>query len=1046
MNAVIKAYTLSEAMEIMAEYASSYEQLGCENIIFCEDRLTLVAERALVRRLGGTFRSGVYTFARFLKAEGKTVSKQGSVMLVGEVMSSLQREGALQCFTTAATVAKNARCIYETLAQFAASVITPDLLKDSLAQLPEGTLKKKIADFALIYEGYTKALLERGFLDESKYLSLLPKRIREEGSLKGKTVFFLCYPSFTAQAKEIIRAAMETADNVVGIFIADDKEIYTNRAFDGFCSLFDGKEKPVVKDMGTPLDGAAELLRTGLFNPEVPAEKTPTDQIVICEAEDKTAEAELVAVKIRRLTAENSALRYRDFAVLTPSVDAYSLPIKKAFEEYGIPYFIDEKKSIKQHPVSKFLLDCCRTVKENFSPASVQSLTHNYFFGDSDEYRNYLYKFANYRGGATKPIKRGENVEAFLGVKDEEKKEERFEVLEDGRARLLLATQNIKAKGYGREYCAAIRKILVDFEVEKKLEDLGKKLEDLAQKGYLSQIYRALESVLSEAETLIGGKLMTVVEFAALLEDGFDAMEISLIPLKADAVFIGDITGSRIEKVSTLFALGMTDGALTSAADTSIISDKEIEQLSEVKAYLEPTVAEVNYRARESFCLNLCTFLDKLYLSYPLSADGSEPAISEIFRYIRTVFCSTSKGEMKTQKGLEVGDFPYQCAAASPAIRQLLIKKGENGVDYASVYAALKRLGVVVGKEYFLAREDTSHIQKGEALFFRDGKISPTSLEGYFGCPFGHFAERGLRLREREEAVVLATDSGDLVHKLLDIVAKQAREFATEEALRVFAREKCEELMEKSAYKAQQDTDVGSYASDRMLSEAVEVAAAVYRHIVNSSFVVEGREVPVEGENFRGKVDRVDGTDKYVRIIDYKTGGIDATPTAYYTGQKLQMELYMSEVKGTRIPAGVFYFPASTSFKKKDEEDGRYRMLGFLNGEEEALRTGDIHIQDGVKSEYFEASLKENSRLSKVMNEKTFVDFLDYAPLVAQKACAELKDGFVAPSPYEGKCAYCAYGGMCGFNREVDEVRSENAVAPTTIANIARKERDGEED
>ena len=107
MNAVIKAYTLSEAMEIMAEYAASYEQLGCENIIFCEDRLTLVAERALVRRLGGTFRSGVYTFARFLKAEGKTVSKQGSVMLVGEVMSSLQQEGALQCFTTAATVAKS---------------------------------------------------------------------------------------------------------------------------------------------------------------------------------------------------------------------------------------------------------------------------------------------------------------------------------------------------------------------------------------------------------------------------------------------------------------------------------------------------------------------------------------------------------------------------------------------------------------------------------------------------------------------------------------------------------------------------------------------------------------------------------------------------------------------------------------------------------------------------------------------------------------------------------------------------------------------------
>ena len=140
MNTVIKAYTLSECMEVMAEYAEAYEKLGKENVIFCEDRLTLIAEKALMNRLGGSFASSVSTFARFLKAEGKTVSKQGSVMLVGEVMTSLQREGKLKCFKSAAGVAKNALCIYETLAQFAASEITPEMLKESAALLPEGTL------------------------------------------------------------------------------------------------------------------------------------------------------------------------------------------------------------------------------------------------------------------------------------------------------------------------------------------------------------------------------------------------------------------------------------------------------------------------------------------------------------------------------------------------------------------------------------------------------------------------------------------------------------------------------------------------------------------------------------------------------------------------------------------------------------------------------------------------------------------------------------------------------------------------------------------
>lgn len=1051
MNAVIKAYTLSECMESMAEYAESYEKLGGENIIFCEDRLTLIAERALMARLGGTFHSSVSTFARFLKAEGKTVSKQGSVMMVGEVMTRLQREGKLQCFTSAAGVAKNARSIYETLAQFSASEITPEVLKESLSLLPEGTLKKKISDFAYIFEGYNTALLQQGFLDESRYLSLLPKTIRERGVLKGKNVFFLGYTSFTAQAKEIIRAAMESASNVVGVFCSDDKELYTNRAYDGFLKVCLEFGKPLMKDMGTPLTGEAEVLRVGLFNAEKPQNRMPTEKINLFEAEDKTAETEYVAVKIKRAMAEDSSLRYRDFAVLTPSVGEYSLALKKAFNEYGIPFFIDEKKSIKQHPLSKFLLDCCRVIKENYSPASVQALTQNYFFGESDEYRNYLYKFANYRGGAKKPIKTGESVEYFLGVQNltEEQKAESFARLEEARGRLLKATENIKAKGHGRGYCAAIRKILLAFEAEKKLGEMDKALVDVAQKGYLAQIYRALDSVLLEAELLMGGKEMTVAEFAAVLEDGFDAMEISLIPLKADAVFIGDITESRVEKVAQLFALGMTDAVPINAGDTAIVSDKEIAMLADVQTLLEPTVAEVNLRSRESLCLNLCAFTDRLYFSYPLSANGDEPALSEIFRYIHTLFCSSDGKNIPTQKRFTGEDFPYQCSAALPAIRQMLMEKGDyesrvdNSVEECSaVFVALKRLGIVEGEEYWMSQADFSYIGRGEELFFHGGKISPTSLETYFSCPFGHFAERGLRLKEREEAVVLATDSGNLVHSLLEITAKQAKKFASEEDLRKFAYDTCKMLMESSAYRMQQDTDVGSYATERMLAEAVDVAAAAYRHIVNSAYEVEDTERLVEGELFRGKVDRVDSTEKYVRIIDYKTGNITATPTAYYTGQKIQMELYMSEIKGERIPAGVFYFPASLSYVGKEDAEGRFRMAGFMNGEEDALLAGDSHIQDNAKSEYFEASLKDNSRLSKVMNEKTFVDFLDYAVLVARKGCQELKEGYIAPSPYEKGCEYCKYGGMCGFNREVAQTRSESAITPTAIANIVRKEKE----
>ncbi len=1039
MRAVVKTYTLSECMERMAEYAASYEQLGKEVVVFCEDRLTLIAERALARRLGGTFLSSVHTFSRFLRAEGKTLTKQGSVMLVGEAMTRLQRENALQCFTSTAGIGKNARCIYETIAQLAASMVTPDVLKESLALLPEDALKRKLSDLLLIYEGYLQEIEKGGYLDESRYLTLLPKRIREEGCLDGKTALFVGYSAFTAQAKETVRAALSRAENVVGVFCSDGRELYTSRAFDAFLSVCREQGETLVKDMGAPLLGEAERLRRGLFAPERPAMRAPTENICIFEAEDKTAEAEYVAVKIKRALCENPALRYRDFALLVPALASYALPLKKALAEQEIPFFLDEKKSMKEHPIARFLLDCFRVVKEGYSPESVQSLAGNFFFGESDEYRNYLYKFANYRGGAKRPVKTGEKVEGLFDIQK----------IESGRARVLLATEGLKPKATGGEYCKAAWKILQDFAVKDALQGLDASLEDVAQKGYLAQIDKALFSVLSEAETLLGNKSLTVGEFAALLEDGFDAMEISLIPLKADAVFVGEITESRIEKTAVLFALGLTDEVPAISMDTAIVSDREIARLAEVKTLLEPTVAEVNLRARECVGLNLCTFTDKLYLSYPLPANGDEPSVSEIFRSVDALFCEENGGNLLRRKKLSAEDFPYRCAAILPATRQMLQEKEEilqgnyeATAACSAVYTALSRMGVEGLDALWSGNEERETIAKGKELFFRDGKISPTSLEGYFACPFGHFAERGLRLKEREESAVLAVDSGNFIHLLLEKTAPKAKEYEREEDFCAYANEAGKELIQSSVYLLQQDTKAGAYSSTKLLKEGAEVALAAYRQIRNSKFEVEKVEAQVEGEFVRGKVDRIDVAGEYVRIIDYKTGAIDDSPTSYYTGQKLQMQLYMSKLKGERIPAGVFYFPASVEYG--DEEEGRYRMKGFLNGAEGALRAGDIHLTDEKKSEYFAASLTNNKRLSKVMDEPTFLDFLDYGELVTRQGVKELQEGYIAPTPYQGSCQYCKYGGLCGFQKDCAPERKERAIEPSAIADVAKNEKEGE--
>lgn len=1050
MNAIVKAYTLSECMDAMATYANAYEAAGGKNLIFCEDRLTLIAERALIRGTGGTFSSAVSTFARFLKTDGHALTKQGSVMAVGEVMTRLQREEKLKCFKTVAGIGNNARSIYETLAQFSASEITPDVLKESLAQLPEDMLKKKVQDLALIFEGYNEFLRDGGFVDESRYLSLLPKRIREENSLKGYNVFFVGYSSFTAQAKETIRAALDTAENVIGIFCAGEEELYANRAAAAFERVCEERGKVRVVEFGTPLDGEAEILRKGLFNPERKGLPVHTEKVSIFEAGDKATECEYAAAKIRREMAEKD-LHFRDFAVLTPDTASYALPLKKAFSEYGIPFFIDEKKSLKNHPLSRFLLDAFRVVKENFSSLSVQSLCSNFFFGDGDNYRNYLLKYANYRGGAKKDIKTDKNVA------------EQYDIayLNACKEKLETATKNIKTEGQGRVYCDAIEQILVDFKVKDRLQELQDDIDDVAQKGFLAQIYRALEGVLAEARLLTRDKILKVAEFEAILRDGLDATQISLIPLKADAVFIGDIADSRIEKVNVLFAMGMTDAVPRSAGDTAIISDKEIKRLEEVQAYLEPTVAEVNLRGRESVCLNLCAFLDKLYLSYPLAADGSEPSLSEIFRDVDALFCEENGGKLLRRKKFSAEDLVYKCSAAAPLLREYLAEKKayESGKTNSSVlqstlFTALDKLSVTEKDDYLEERGGQVSIEKGKELFFRGDKVSPTALEGYFACPFKHFAERGLKLKEREETAVMAVDSGNFIHELLEKTLVETENVATEEQMRIYARQEGEKILQKPVYSMQKDTESGKFFTKKLLGEGVEVAVAAYRQLRNSEYRIENLEQNVDGRFFHGKVDRVDGSvcseeekqngkKEYVRVVDYKTGRIDDSASAYYTGRKLQMQLYMTEIKGERVPAAVFYFPAALDYASV--EDGRFRMKGFMNGSEEALRCGDKDIKEGEKSEYFPAALKNAGNVKRVMDEEIFRDFIDYSTLVAYQGYTELKEGYMQATPYQKSCEYCKYGGMCGYCKDVSEPRKEEKIDPKGIANIVKKIREGEE-
>ena len=92
-----------------------------------------------------------------------------------------------------------------------------------------------------------------------------------------------------------------------------------------------------------------------------------------------------------------------------PDLSAYALPLEKAFGEYKIPYYADVRRSIAKHPLAQFVLRWLSVPAEGFDPADVDAFLGNAFFGGDapsrEAYRNYLLKYANFRGGVKKELK-----------------------------------------------------------------------------------------------------------------------------------------------------------------------------------------------------------------------------------------------------------------------------------------------------------------------------------------------------------------------------------------------------------------------------------------------------------------------------------------------------------------------------------------------------------------------------------------------------------------------------------------------------------------
>lgn len=305
------------------------------------------------------------------------------------------------------------------------------------------------------------------------------------------------------------------------------------------------REAPVLRFL------EQNLFRTRHRSYEKKDEKEIKEGIEILSLPNPRRELQYAAEEIARLV-HTGAYRYRDFAIISGAIEEYGSYVPQIMEEFGIPFFLDTTKNILLHPFLEFVRSLLQVIEDNFSEEAMFRYLRCGLSQISEDEIDLLENYVLAAG-----IRGKKKWEARFIYTTHEVTEEDLEALNELRIRVmepfLELTAVFRKKGATvRECTTALYQFIVSLQIEQQLkyrENQYKEAKDLAKAKEYAQIYRIVMDILDKMATLLGDEVMDISEYAKVLEAGFEAAKVGVIPGGYDCVMIGDIERTRLDDI-----------------------------------------------------------------------------------------------------------------------------------------------------------------------------------------------------------------------------------------------------------------------------------------------------------------------------------------------------------------------------------------------------------------------------------------------------------------------------------------------------------------
>ena len=370
-------------------------------ILLVPEQATYQAERAILsnERIAGYNRLNVLSFDRlqFLLSGKNTarpmLSRIGRQMIIQRLLRD--NKNKLKIFDSSVSRPGLAWQIARTIEELHQYGKSPDDIGQLLGDLAKNERNSltilKLTDIALILEQYLK-FIETDYLDPDVQLIHTCRKIASSSLAKGAKLWVDGFAGFTGVELEVLTELLKVVADVQIALCLDPKEInLTNPSIEQIdpVDLFYPTQRTYAE-----LVGRIKKCKLKLKNPKIlkqavrfnccdqlahiergifkikPSRLDSADNIKIISAPNERAEVKYVAREILELI-RNKNYRYRDIAVIASDIDSCRHYIKAYFEDYEIPYFIDKRKPLNQHPVVQLICSALQVVTNGFSHSDI---------------------------------------------------------------------------------------------------------------------------------------------------------------------------------------------------------------------------------------------------------------------------------------------------------------------------------------------------------------------------------------------------------------------------------------------------------------------------------------------------------------------------------------------------------------------------------------------------------------------------------------------------------------------------------------------------